>query len=138
MIARQAEYEAPRPVAEINVTPFIDVVLVLLVVFMITAPLAMASVPLKLPSSAAPPARPGPAPLVVSLTLDGRVYLDGDEVDMAGLAGRMGPLLAAEPARPVQVRADAALPYGQVAGMLGRLGALGASRLALITERGQP
>lgn len=123
-----------RPVAEINVTPFIDVVLVLLIVFMIAAPLAMAEVPLKLPRSDARPARQPATPVVVSLTGDGRLFLDAEEIAADAIGERVGQLLAGDPERLFQVRADQGIAYGEVVGLLGRLGQAGVSRLALLSQ----
>lgn len=123
-----------RPVAEINVTPFIDVVLVLLIVFMIAAPLAMAEVPLKLPRSDARPARQPATPVVVSLTGDGRLFLDAEEIAADAIGERVGQLLAGDPERLFQVRADQGIAYGEVVALLGRLGQAGVSRLALLSQ----
>lgn len=135
MIPLEADGEVLRPVAEINVTPFIDVVLVLLIIFMVAAPLAMAEVSLKLPHSAAAPAVLPNEPLLVSLDRDGRLFLDAQEISKAALAEKIGELLAADPQRVVHVRADEGIPYGEVMAVLGQLGAQGASRLSLLSEK---
>lgn len=135
MIPLEADGEALRPVADINVTPFIDVVLVLLIIFMVAAPLAMAEVPLKLPHSAAAPAVLPNQPLLVSLDRDGRLFLDAQEISKTALAEKIGERLAADPQRVVHVRADEGIPYGEVMAVLGQLGAQGASRLSLLSEK---
>lgn len=135
MIPLDADGEALRPVAEINVTPFIDVVLVLLIIFMVAAPLQMASVPLKLPRNTAAPAVIPAAPVLVSLSRDGRLFLDEREIGADALGGKISELLATDPERVVHIRADEGIPYGQVMELLGKLGTSGASRLSLLTER---
>ena len=131
----EMEMEGVRPIADINVTPFIDVVLVLLIIFMVAAPLALAEVPLKLPQSEAQPAKLPEQPLLVSLDRAGRIYLDDHEISMAELKEKIRAALARSPERVVHVRADEALSYGEVMEMLGKLGALGASRLTLLGEK---
>lgn len=132
--ARPADASPLPTLAEINVTPFIDVVLVLLVVFMIAAPLALSELPLRLPKSAAAPARLPSAPLVVSLTRDGSLHLDHQPVSPEQLARALGARLAGDPELVVHVRADAGLPYSEVVRLLGELARLGAGRLALLSE----
>lgn len=138
MLALNDEGDGIRPVADINVTPFIDVVLVLLIIFMVAAPLALAEVPLKLPSSTAAPAHPPRTPVVVSLNREGRLFLDEEELAETSLGARLAQLLAEDPERVIHLRADRELPYGEVTALLGKLGAQGASRLSLLTEQAGP
>ncbi len=132
----------PALLADINVTPFIDVMLVLLIVFMVAAPLMASGVPLTLPKllvSAPPP--PG-KPVVVSIDKDGRIFVGRDEVALAQLPGRLADLTRRDAAPPVAdpvvyVRGDKALDYGRVLELLSALGAAGLTRLSLLAD-GQP
>jgi biopolymer transport protein ExbD/biopolymer transport protein TolR len=126
--------ETPKPMGEINMTPLIDVMLVLLVIFMIAAPLMTSSLRLDLPKSEA--ATPGDAPRSVSLAItpDGLLHL-GDEVLAApALRERLQQLAKANPALEVQLRADKAVPYGQVARLIGWCQGAGLTRIAFVAE----
>ena len=126
--------ERPRPMGEINMTPLIDVMLVLLVIFMIAAPLMTSSLRLDLPKSEA--ATPGDAPrsIALAVTPDGLLHL-GDEVLTAPqLRERLQQLAQANPALEVQLRADKAAPYGQVAQLIGWCQAAGLTRIAFVAE----
>jgi biopolymer transport protein TolR len=123
--------------AEINVTPFVDVMLVLLIVFMVAAPLMTVGVPINLPRSTAGQAVQPAEPIVVSLDAEGGVWLDREAVPAALLAERLRPLAAAAPDRQVLLRADRELPYGAVMGALGGVAAAGFSRVSLIGEASQ-
>lgn len=120
--------------AEINVTPFIDVMLVLLIIFMVAAPLMMAGVPLNLPKAAATPLPQAQGPLVVSMDRQGKVFLGQEEVASGALGPRLAQALAGEPGRSVQVRCDKGLEYGRIMDLLSRLGQAGASRILLVSE----
>jgi biopolymer transport protein ExbD len=122
--------------AEINVTPFVDVMLVLLIIFMVAAPLMSVGVPVDLPRAASAPAAQAQAPLVVSLDSQGRVFLDREEVGLAGLAAALRPLAAAAPDRAVFLRADRGQPYGDVMRVLGAVATAGFARASLIGEAG--
>ncbi|MBV8500458.1 MAG: biopolymer transporter ExbD [Paucibacter sp.] len=126
--------ELPRPMGEINMTPLIDVMLVLLVIFMIAAPLMTSSLRLDLPKSEA--ATPGDAPRFVSLAItpDGLLHL-GDEVLAAKpLRERLQQLAAGNPTLEIQLRADKTVPYGQVAQLIGWCQAAGLTRIAFVAE----
>ncbi len=130
----QGDGNAPRLLSEINVTPFIDVMLVLLIIFMVAAPLMMVGVPLKLPKTAAQTATPAKPPLVVSLDKEGRLFVGADESSLEKLPEALAPLIRAEPETVVHVRADSSLDYGKVMDLLGRIGAGGVTRLSLVAE----
>ena len=125
---------AYRPLAEINVTPFVDVMLVLLVIFMVAAPLMMAAVPLDLPRTRAAPLGHPPKPIVVSVTKDGDVFV-GEE---AAPADRLVPFLVSlrggDPDAVVLVRGDRGLAYGRIMEVMGQIGQAGFTRVSLIAE----
>jgi biopolymer transport protein ExbD/biopolymer transport protein TolR len=126
--------EAPKPMGEINMTPLIDVMLVLLVIFMITAPLMSSSLRLDLPRSEA--ARPSEAPTFIGVTMlaDGSLYVNDDRVEVGLFQSRMKILATAQPGLEVQLRADKSVSYGQVAQLIGWIQAAGLSRIAFVAE----
>ena len=124
------------PMAEINVTPLVDVMLVLLIIFMVTAPLLTAGVPVTLPDSRAKPLDQDQEPITISLDGRGKVFVDKDEVSEALLPDILSQLAAkADPAKPRQVflRADTKLDYGKVMRVMGELNRAGLNRVALVT-----
>jgi TolR protein len=125
---------APPPLAEINVTPLVDVMLVLLIVFMVAAPMMMVGVPVQLPRTAAARVAQTRPPVVLTVAGDGRVFLRQEEVDDAALAARLAELRAQDPEAPVYVRGDRAVPYGQVMRVMGRVTQAGIARVSLIAE----
>jgi len=126
--------ERPKPMGEINMTPLIDVMLVLLVIFMIAAPLMTSSLRLDLPRSEA--ATPSDAPKFVAVTMspDGAIYLGEDRVDTAAFQRRIKTLAQGNPQLEVQLRADKAVPYGQVAELIGWVQGAGLSKIAFVAE----
>ncbi|MBS7792347.1 protein TolR [Roseococcus sp. SDR] len=130
-----SEDEDAPPMSEINVTPFVDVMLVLLVIFMVAAPMMMVGVPVQLPQTAAPRIAQTAPPVVITLARDGRVFLRQEEVPEAELAARIRSLREAEANEaPVYVRGDRAVPYGDVMRVMGRVTAAGVTRVSLIAE----
>ena len=126
--------ERPRPMGEINMTPLIDVMLVLLVIFMIAAPLMTSSLRLDLPKSEAATPSDAPRSIALAVTPDGLLHL-GDEVLTAKqLRERLQQLAQANPALEVQLRADKTVPYGQVAQLIGWCQAAGLTRIAFVAE----
>jgi biopolymer transport protein TolR len=125
---------APPPMSDINMTPLIDVMLVLLVIFMITAPLMASSLKLDLPDSEA--ARPSETPrfIAVSVNAQGQWYLGDQPIDRAGLRQRVAEAARQDPQTEVQLRADQAVPYGRVAEVIGDVQQAGLSRIALVAE----
>ncbi len=123
------------PMSDINVTPFVDVMLVLLIVFMVAAPMMMVGVPVQLPrTSAARIAQTAP-PVVVTVARDGQVFLRQDAVAEDDLAARLAALREAEANdAPVYVRGDRSVAYGDVMRVMGRVTAAGVSRVSLIAE----
>jgi len=128
------------PMAEINVTPLVDVMLVLLIIFMITAPLLSAGVPVKLPDSNANALPQEQQQITISMTADGRTYLDDAELAPGELADRLGGLIPADGAAPplVTLRADRSLPYGSVMAVMGELNHAGFKAISLVTSGSVP
>ncbi len=129
-----------KPMAEINVVPFIDVMLVLLVIFMITAPMLTQGVQIELPQVTSEPIDSDEEnePIVVSVDRDGEYFLmvGGDEiqVELDELSDRVLILLDRRPGSPVMVRGDRQVPYGQVVNLMSTLQVAGVANVGLISE----
>lgn len=123
-----------RLVAEINVTPFVDVMLVLLVIFMVTAPLMTSAVEVDLPKTQAAQATGQDEPLIVSLNAAGKIFLQETEMEPGALVPRLQAITQNKPEQRIFVRADKSLPYGQVMEVMGTLSAAGFSKVALVSE----
>lgn len=122
------------PMAEINVTPLVDVMLVLLIIFMVTAPLLMAGVKVDLPDSRAEGLEQSQEPVSVTLDAEGRIYIGEEEVDMASLPPRFVDLAAIQPEAPqIYLRADRSLPYGKVMAVMGELNHAGLNKVSMVT-----
>ncbi len=126
----------PQPMSDINMTPLIDVMLVLLVIFMITAPLMTSSLKLDLPKTDA--AQPSDAPQFISVAIDlaGKLYFGEETLDAAALAQRVAAAAKKNPQIEVQLRADKTVPYGRVAELIGLVQKAGLSRIGFIAEPG--
>ena len=125
----------PTPMSDINMTPLIDVMLVLLVIFMITAPLMASSLRLDLPKSDA--ARPNDSPQFISVALDadGTLYMGGDKLDPAAFKLRIAEASRNNPQVEVQLRADRGVPYGRVAELIGIVQKAGLNRIGFVAEQ---
>ena len=124
-----------QPVADINVTPFVDVMMVLLVVFMVAAPLLTVGVPLQLPQTAAMPLPVDrEEPLTINLDRDGRVFVQRSEVEISELLPQLRAIAAERVSDRVFLRADASLSYGRVAEVMGLLNAGGFRNIGLVTD----
>ena len=123
-----------RPMGEINVTPFVDVMLVLLIVFMVTAPLLTVGVEVDLPKTRASQINADSAPLVVSIKSDGSLYLQEAVVEDDNLVPRLQAISEANPQVRIFVRGDEAVAYGGVLGVMGRIQAAGFERVALVAQ----
>ena len=121
------------PMAEINVTPLVDVMLVLLIIFMVTAPLLTAGVPVNLPDSRAKPLAQDQKPVEVSLDRAGKLYVDKDEVTEAALSARLAALAARAEPPQIYLRADRGLDYGRVMRVMGELNRAGLNRVSMLT-----
>ncbi|HEY0311083.1 MAG TPA: protein TolR [Allosphingosinicella sp.] len=128
------------PMAEINVTPMVDVMLVLLIIFMVTAPLLVAGVPVDLPESKAKALDQEQKPVQISLDASGAIHLDDQPVTAAGLSARLAALAAStkEPGGPrIFLRADHRLDYGRVMAVMGEINAAGLRKVALVSTQGE-
>ena len=122
------------PMAEINVTPLVDVMLVLLIIFMVTAPLLVSAVPIDLPDSRAKPLDQQPDQVTVSIDPEGQIFLDRDKLAPGELADRLAGLVKADKPPLVTLRADKALDYGRVMAVMGELNAAGVTQISLVTS----
>ena len=131
---RLSSRPSPAPMSEINVTPLVDVMLVLLVIFILTAPLLTSAIRLDLPQTEG--ARSGEAPQSVSLVLDaqGGVFLNDQPVSQDVLRERLQQLARRNPDTEVQLRADASLAYGRVVEAMGLASQAGLSRIGFVAE----
>jgi biopolymer transport protein ExbD/biopolymer transport protein TolR len=124
---------AAAPMSDINMTPLIDVMMVLLVIFMITAPLMASSLKLDLPKAKGASTSESPALLSLSIDPKGQFYLADEPLADAALAQRAHQAAQDNPATDVQLRADEAVPYGRVAQLIGLLQEAGLSRIGFVT-----
>ena len=123
-----------RPLADINVTPFVDVMLVLLIIFMVAAPLMMVGVPIDLPRTSAAKISQPRQPVIVSINKEGKVFVGEQEAPAAELPARLADLRIKDPNATVYVRGDRAIPYGRVMEVMGQVGQAGFARVSLIAE----
>jgi biopolymer transport protein TolR len=123
-----------RPMAEINVTPLVDVMLVLLVVFMVAAPLLTVGVPVDLPQTQAPPITDPKEPLVISINNEGHIFIQDTDVAADALVPRLQAITGANPDALVYVRADKTIDYGRVLEVMSLISAAGFQKVSLIAE----
>lgn len=124
-----------RPMAEINVTPFVDVMLVLLIIFMVAAPLLTAGVPIDLPDSRAKAiSDEDNKPLEVTVSKDGKIFVGETEVDQTRMITILSSMTENNPDRRIYIRADRGIDYGKVMSVLGEINGAGFSKVALISE----
>jgi len=136
---RRRSHKKRKPMAEINVTPFVDVMLVLLIIFMVAAPLMTVGVPIELPKTAAT-ALPSEEeePLTITITVDGRLELQKTEIDRNTLVPKLQAIAAERENDKVFLRADGAVPYEIVMQVMGALNAGGFRDIGLVTDGGGP
>lgn len=128
-----------QPMAEINVTPFVDVMLVLLVIFMVAAPLLTVGVPIELPETAANAVAAEPEePLTISVPAEGPLMLMEDTVAEDQLVTRLRELSEARQSDNIYLRADGGIPYARVVQVMGALNAGGFNNIVLVTDTGGP
>ncbi len=123
------------PMSEINVTPFVDVMLVLLVIFMVTAPLLTVGVQVDLPKTSASVIQGEDEPLAVSIDGEGRVYLQDTEVEVEALVPRLSAITDNNPDVRIFVRGDKAIDYGRVMQVMGVINAAGYRKVALVAQQ---
>lgn len=129
-----------RPMAEINVVPYIDVMLVLLIIFMVTAPMLMQGVQVDLPQAKTEPVdKQDSEPLIVSINARGQLFLnlgaqDDQILSLATVRQRVGAVIRRSPDKPVLVWGDRAVPYGEVVALMAALQDAGATAVGLVTE----
>jgi biopolymer transport protein TolR len=134
---RRRRGQRNRPMSDINVTPFVDVMLVLLIVFMVTAPLLTVGVPIDLPESKAKQLDSKKEPLTISVDSEGRVFLQDTEITIDELVPKLTAVAEQGVEERVFVRGDQSVDYGTVMRVMGRLNAAGFNRIALVTQMEQ-
>jgi biopolymer transport protein ExbD len=123
-----------QPLAEINVTPMVDVMLVLLVIFMVTAPLLTVGVPLDLPKTSAAAMTDPKPPVILSLNRMGEMFIGNDRIEPGDLPGKLSGLAAEDPTRIVYVRGDQTISYAQLMETLGIVNRAGFAKVSLVAE----
>lgn len=122
-------------ISEINVTPFVDVMLVLLIIFMVAAPLLTAGVPIDLPNSKAKPIENQDSkPIEISVNSDGKIFVGETETTSGSLAGLLSAMMEGNEEARIYIRADKGLAYGKVSEVLGLVSASGFTKVALISQ----
>lgn len=129
---------AAAPMSEINVTPLVDVMLVLLVIFMLTAPLLTVGVPVDLPKSKASPLTDPGEPITLSLTKEGDLFLQDTKIDVQKLVPKVKAVLKAKPETQIYIRGDQGIAYGKIMEVMGVLISGGFHKIALLSEAPTP
>ncbi len=136
-LGRLERREAPQPRGEINMTPLIDVMLVLLVIFIIAAPLMGSALKLQLPKSDAAAPGPGARFIALAITPEGDYLLGDEKLDPASMRERLTQLAARQPDAELRLSADQSVPYGKVAQLIGWAQKAGLNRIAFVAETGE-
>ncbi len=126
--------ESHQPISQINITPMVDVMLVLLIIFMVAAPMLTQGVQVDLPDTRAPQLRQQIEPLVISIKKNGDVYMQNHKVDTKQIVPRVAAMRQAKPSLPVFIRGDAQTPYAHIARIMSDLEAAGVRQISLVTE----
>lgn len=122
--------------SEINVTPFVDVMLVLLIIFMVTAPMMVQGMKVDLPRAEAPPLESAEEQMILSLDAEGRAFINESEFPMEELPAKLAAIHAANPDQAIFVKADGSLPYERVMQMMSIAQQAGIGKVGLITQPG--
>src|SRR5438552_15124520 len=123
-----------RPMSEINVTPLVDVMLVLLVVFMVAAPLLTVGVPVDLPQTQAPPITEPKEPLVITIDKEGRIFIQETEVPTESLVPRLQAITGSNSEAPLYVKGDKTINYGRVVEVMSLVSAAGFHKVSLVAD----
>jgi biopolymer transport protein TolR len=123
-----------RPMSEINVTPLVDVMLVLLVVFMVTAPLLTVGVPVELPQTQAPPISEQKEPLVITVNREGAIFIQETTVPIESLVARLQSITGSNPDAVLYVRGDKEINYGRVLEVMSLVSSAGFRKVSLVAE----
>ncbi len=124
-----------KPMSEINVTPMVDVMLVLLIIFMVAAPLLTVGVPVDLPQTKAPAITEQKEPLVITVNAEGHLFLQNAAIADDELVPKLQAITKNNPEADIYVRGDRAINYGRVMEVMGMVGAAGFTKVSLITEQ---
>jgi biopolymer transport protein TolR len=127
-----------KPMADINVTPMVDVMLVLLIVFMVAAPLLTVGVPVDLPKTSAAPITQPEKPLILTIDAQHKVYLQEMAIDVAEVIPRLQAITLNKPDTVIYVRGDKSVSYGEVLELMGNVVAAGFTKVSLISESLDP
>ena len=122
------------PMSEINVTPMVDVMLVLLIIFMVAAPLLTVGVPVNLPKTGAKPLTGDNEPLAITVKADGKVFLQDTAIETSNLVAKLQAISEVGYEERIYVRGDKDVAYGDVADVVARINAAGFSKVALVTD----
>jgi len=123
-----------RPMSDINVTPMVDVMLVLLIIFMVTAPLLTAGVQVDLPKTDAHPIKGDDQPISVSVDAKGQIWIQETAISLDALVPKLQAIIGQKPDTRIFIRGDKGIEYGKVMEVMGTLGAAGFTKVALVTE----
>jgi biopolymer transport protein TolR len=132
--SRRGRKQRYMPMAEINVTPFVDVMLVLLIVFMVAAPLLTVGVPIDLPETQAPPLQGDKEPLTISVDTDGNVFVQDTQIEVDELVTKLLAISENGYEERIFVRGDQSVDYGTVMRVMGTISAAGFRRIGLVTD----
>ncbi len=123
-----------RPLAEINVTPLVDVMLVLLIIFMVTAPLMTSGVTVDLPKTSASPVNADSQPITISINAEGKVFVQDDAVQIGDLVAKLQAATNGQTDRRIFVRGDQSITYGQIMQVMGTIVSGGFTKVALLAQ----
>ena len=136
--SRMRRRRVARPVSDINVTPFVDVMLVLLVVFMVTAPMMTVAVPVDLPKTQANTVSQDKEPLIITVSADGKVYLQNTAFSIENVIAKLKAITGANPETRIFVRGDKSVAYGKIMEVMGAISLAGFNKVALVAELPNP